>query len=139
MEVRSRDAVGLLSAWSAPVCTTLPLDGGALTRSNGWSVVKGSAFYGGSVLRTTTKGATLTRKGAVVDRVGLLVSECPSCGSVSVSVNGHVIKTFSLVASRSRNQVVLMLPVSPLGTKAVVVRTLSGKQVSIDGLVLTRI
>jgi hypothetical protein len=136
--IRSVDRVGLVSPYSSR-CTAIPLDDRALAASSGWIRVTSSAYYAGTATYTTTLNATLTRSGAQLDRLALLVTKCAGCGVVGVYVNGVLIAKVNLYSSATYNrQLVQLAPFSyRTGTVSLKVLT-SGKLVRIDGLGISR-
>jgi glucose/arabinose dehydrogenase/PKD repeat protein len=62
---RARDAAGNVSAWSAPSCTTLPLDDASLPGTttgqppSGWSRVEDPGYYLGSAISASRRGTRL--------------------------------------------------------------------------------
>jgi hypothetical protein len=138
--VRSRDTEGFEGRWSSEGCTSVPLDDRRLVRAPGWTAGTNSAYFAGTYLRTTTKGATLTRTGVATHRIALLVTTCSTCGSVRVYWRGEAIKTVSLYSAttvRRRLITITTLPEAEAGTLRIVV-TSSGKRVIVDGVALRR-
>jgi hypothetical protein len=139
VSVRARNLAGLRSDWAGARCVARALDDRKLNRSSGWRTRTGSKFYGGTVLTTREKGATLTLPGARLKRVGLVATTCRSCGKVKVLVDGKKVKAVKLTSTRNRRQQVIMLPSfrRERATVTVKVRS-SGRRVQIDGLVVSR-
>lgn len=135
--VRARGAGGT-SAWSSERCMVAPLDQVSLSRSTGWTVRKGSAYYGGSAWTATRKGRSLARPAAALRRVGLVATTCPSCGAVDVFVGSSRIGRISLArGSTTRNRQVLLLPAFSARTGRIrVVVASSARTVRVDGLVV---
>ena len=76
----------------------------------------------------------------VARRVALVVSTCPTCGSVKVYWNGAYKKTISLRSSTTRNKVLVSaLSFSSVrsGTLKLVVSS-SSKRVLVDGVAINR-
>lgn len=139
VSVRARNRAGQLSAWSGGRCLTRALDDRRLSPSSGWTARKGAKFYAGTFRVTTRKGATLTRTGARVKRVGVVATTCRVCGVVNVLVDGKKVGRVNLASPTFRRRQVRMLPPFKLerGTVTVKVRS-SGKRVQIDGIVISR-
>lgn len=139
VSVRARNKAGQLSAWTSQRCTARALDDSRLARSAGWTAKSGrSGYAGGTYLTTTTKGATVTRTGARVRRVGIVATTCRSCGKVAVLLDGRRVGTVDLAGPR-RTSTVLMLPAVRRQQATVTLRVRSsGQRVRIDGLVLSR-
>jgi hypothetical protein len=137
-EVRAVDAAQNLSPWSAQRCVARPLDDAGLTATSGWKRGKGSAYYLGTYTSTTTKGESLTKK-VSLDRIGLVVTECATCGSVGVYVGTKLIGKVNLFSKTTKNKVLVTLPTFKLRTGTVKIKVLStGKKVLIDGVALSR-
>ncbi len=137
---RSRATSGAVSAWTKETCTAIPLDERSMTKSGRWTAGSGSAYYKSTYLRSTTKGAKLTRSGTQAKRIALVAQTCPTCGKASVYLNGTLLKTVSLVSSTTRNK--RIIPIATFsdvrtGTLVVKVAT-SGKKVLVDGVVISR-
>ena len=93
--VRAHDADGLVSAWDES-CTGRPVDDRALGRSADWNGVRGSRFFEGSALRTSSFGARITYSGDLRYAVSLITTTCPGCGKIKVYVDSQLWGTFDL-------------------------------------------
>jgi len=80
VQVRARNRVGQLSAWTGGRCLTRALDDRRLAASSGWKTRTGDRYYQGTFRTTKQQGATLSRSGARVRRVGVVATTCPGCG-----------------------------------------------------------
>jgi len=139
VRVEAVDTGALASAWSAPRCSTRPLDDHSLAASSGWSRVKASGFYLGTYSSTKTKGATLTRTGAQFDRVALVATKCPTCGKVAVYSGSTLLATVNLYRATTLREVIIPLPTVSQRTASLRLRVVtSGKLVQIDGLGISR-
>lgn len=138
--VRSRDAAGNLSALSNRRCVIRPLDDRDLSASSGWTRTTGvSGWYNSSYSSSSRLGATLTRTGVRTGHLELIAYRCPTCGSVTVLLNGTAFRTVSLASSTS-GRVRLALPRFSVRVTTVTLRVAtSGKVVRIDGLVTSGI
>ena len=139
VSVRARNRAGQLSDWTGSRCQARALNDTALAPSSGWKRHKGSAFYGGSALSTTRKGATLVRTDARVRRVGVVATTCATCGVLNVLVDGKKVGRVNLkAASRHRKQLIMLAPFArQKATVTLKVRS-SGLTVQVDGLVVSR-
>jgi hypothetical protein len=137
IEVRARDMAGNTSAWSAPTCTTRPMDDRSLHTTGAWSRTSITSAYLHTETVATHAGATLTLSHAVVGRVGLLVSTSAGGGSVAVYVGAGRLGSVSMHSGTTHHQVLLWLPAHPR-TGTLTIRTLSKAPVHIDGLVSVR-
>lgn len=136
--VRAQDDSGRVGAWSTARCTIAPLDQTSLARSSGWTLRSASAYFAGSALVTTRKGASLTRSGARLRRVGVLATTCPTCGAVDVYVGSTRVGRVNLArGTTTLHRKALLLPAfgQRTGTVRLVVVT-SGRGVRIDGLLV---
>jgi hypothetical protein len=136
---RATDQAANPGQWSAEKCTAEPLDDRALTRSTGWILATDSSYYRHTIMVTKKLGATLSVPKAVVDRIAIIATKCPDCGSVSIKVGTTVIARLSLFASTTKvKQLVALKPFS-LRTGAVTITVTSSHQsVQIDALGLSR-
>jgi len=136
--VRARDRAGNLSGWSPSRCLARPYDDTAL-RGSGWSRVQQTAFYGGSAWQSTGYLASLHTGTVTLRRVALVVTTCPTCGTVAVYAGSTLLGRLSLVSSTVRHRVVLTLPAFAQRSAVVSVRVLTSRRlVQVDGLVLAR-
>jgi hypothetical protein len=133
--VQSRDAAGNVSALSNRRCVIQPLDDRDLAGSSGWTRTTGAtAWYAGSFSTATRLGATLSKTGVRTSRLQVLAYRCPTCGAVTVLLNGTVLKTISL-ASSATGRAWFALPGFSLRTTTVTLRVASsGKAVRVDAL-----
>lgn len=137
--VRVRDASGNVSHWSSPRCITRVLDDRALAASSSWSRGTASHYYFGTYTTTTHANVALSLANARADRVGVLLIECPRCGTVGVYLGSTLLAKIDL-AHATRVLRLIMLPRFSLRTTTVAVRTLStGREVTVDGLAATQV
>jgi hypothetical protein len=139
--VRAYDRLGNVSAWSRQACTARALDDRGLTTGAHWRRTTADRFYLGTATVTTVRGAKATRAGAQVQRVGLVVTRCPTCGSVRVSIAGAVVGQVDLRSDvQHRQRLVMLPPIARLRSGKVVIEVTSptGRLVQIDGMVLSR-
>jgi hypothetical protein len=136
--VRARDRVGHLSAWSPERCTARLLDDRALTSSGGWQRRSDTRYWNSTYTYGTASGIRLTRADITTDRVALLVTRCPTCGTFAVYVAGRYLGSVDLSATTTA-RVLLWLPRTTTSTGSVTVRvTSSGRPVEIDGIGVSR-
>jgi hypothetical protein len=136
-QVRSKDADHNVSGWSTETCTAVPLDDRALTAGTGWARDKGSAYYAGTVTRTTHKGAVLTRTHVRARQIAVVATTCPSCGKIAIYWNGDLVKRISLTSATTHAQRVLVaVSFASVSRGTVTIKTLSTGSVRIDGLAL---
>ncbi len=139
VSVRSRNRAGQLSSWTGGRCLTRAMDDRRLAASSGWKSRTGDAYLQDTYRTTKQKGATLSRSGARVRRVGVVATTCPNCGIVAVLVDGKRVGRINLSAPAFRRGQVKMLPAFKRQRATVTLKVFSsGKTVQIDGLVLSR-
>ena len=137
VSVRAYDLAANVSPWTAPTCTSQPLDDRALSASSLWTRETGSSDWLSTVTKTTAVNQTLNRAGVHLRRVGVLATVCPTCGAVAVKVGSTTIGDISLNASAIQHKRVLLLPGFAPQTARVTVRSVSsGESIMIDGLVV---
>jgi len=135
--VRAYDEVGNVSPWTAPACTSRPLDDRALTASTGWTRATGASDWMQTVTTTTLLDKTLKRDGVHLSRVGVVATVCPGCGAVTLKVGTTTIGSIDLTAAATQHKQVLLLPRFAPQTGTVTVKSSSsGKTIAIDGLVV---
>lgn len=143
VSVRGWDLARNYSAWAPYRCAATPVDDRSLAHSTGWTRYTSRAFSGGSALRSTRRGATLTRRGVQTRRIYLVASRCISCGSVGVYWNGALVRTVSLQSKASgstRRAVIGVTTFAGVRSGTLTLRVLSsGRPVQIDGVVLPRV
>jgi hypothetical protein len=132
---RAIDKKNYVSKWSTERCTTVPLKASSLTYSSGWSAAGRSDVYGGVVYRTKTKKAKVGATGKFAKNIVLVVTKCPTCGTVQVRWNNVVKANLNLAnATTVRKQIVrVALPSAGVGSLSVIVTSATGKTVSIEG------
>lgn len=132
--VRARDAAGNVSGWTSPRCTAAPLDDTSLTTAtSGWSRVRVTAAYRGTLTRTSKVGSRLSVTGATANRLGLVVATCPTCGNVQIYLGNSLWRTISTKSSAWHYKQLLLPSTFSTRKTAVVIRAASGQAV-IDGL-----
>jgi hypothetical protein len=134
--VKATDRVGNTSAATPEQCTVAPLDDRSLVRSSAFAPITGSVYYASTAMRTTTRGATLTRTGVLsAKQLFLVATTCASCGTVDVLVGSTVVAHVNLASATTVNKRVLALPSFTTRNGTVTLRvTSSGKTVILDGL-----
>jgi hypothetical protein len=133
---RALDAVGNVSPWSVEKCTALPLMNTSLAHSTGWSKRTGSGYYMRSYSISSRQGASLTRNGIVTRRIAVVVTKCPTCGTLGVYWNGTLLRKLNLAASSTRRKQLVTAAgwAAPhSGTVKLVVLS-SGRPVLVEGL-----
>jgi hypothetical protein len=140
LSVRATDNAHNTSAWSGERCTARLLDDRALAASSGWTRGSGSGYYLATITSTAgTAGRTLSRSGAQLDRVAILITKCPTCGTVAIYVGSTRMAVVSLYAATTRYSQLVVLPRFTYRTETVFIRTTtSGKTVRLDGLGISR-
>jgi len=137
--VRARDHAGNWSAWTPQRCVAVPLDDRALAADKHWTRASGSIYWNGTATISATKNAVLTLTKAQLDRIALVATRCPSCGTIGVYVGGTLIATVNLAAKATANRVLITLPPFSLRSGTVTLKVLSaGHSVRVDGLAVTR-
>lgn len=138
VSVRSRDAAGNVSRWSADRCSAAPVDDRALRRGAGWKRDDGQAYFVSTSTAARRAGATLTYKGATARRIAVVGTTCSRCGKVAVYVGSRRVGTASFVSRSVRDRYVITVRSggAPLTGKVRLV-VLSGTP-RIDGLGLRR-
>ena len=136
--VRAHDAAGKVSRWAHPACTAIPLDDRSLTRSAGWTALAGPGFYRSTALRSSSRGAKLTRTGPATTGIALLATTCPTCGTVKVYWNARLLRTVSLSsATRIDRKLIPVVSWWVMHTGTLTIKVVSsGKKVIIDGLAI---
>ncbi len=135
---RAIDYYGLTSDWTAETCTAVPLDDRSLTRSTGWTAKTGSAYYKSTYLLTTRLGAKLTASKVVAQRIAVVATTCPTCGTIKVYWGSTLLKTISLKSATTVNKKVIaaIAFTSPRTGTLVIKVASSGKKMIIDGVVI---
>jgi len=135
--VRARDAAGNLSAWSTPVCTSLPLDDRSLSVVG--SVTRATTTMGiyGTASRLNKPGAGLYRAGQVGNRIAVIALSGPGQGAVDVWHAGRKLGRISLAATTWSRRT-FYLPVTPYVSGTVSIVSASTAYAWIDGFTALR-
>jgi hypothetical protein len=128
---RARDAAGNVSPYSAERCTATPLDDRALRRRGSWTRLRRSGFFNGTLLRSSTRGSTLTSPTITGRRLALLVTTSRRGGTMTARWRGHT-KKIRLRTTRSRRRLIRLRGFT--GTSRLVVRVKGRGRTVIDGL-----
>lgn len=131
------DRAGNASPWSTERCSTAPLDDRAVGGTGSWRRLSSLATWLGTFSRATSTGSRMALPHVVGRRVGLVVTTCPTCGSVTVAFGGTV-RTLGLVSSTTRYRVLLSVDTGALRAGTVTVTTRSSRAVLVDGLGVSR-
>ena len=133
---QAKDRAGLLSAWSAAVCTRVPLDDHPLVQSTGWTRVTGQAgYFDGTYHNTTRLNATLKTGSLTLNRVGIVATTCRTCGVVDVYVGARRVARVSLASTTTTAHNLLVPAAFSTRTGVITLKVVSsGKTVRIDAI-----
>jgi hypothetical protein len=125
--------------YSATRCFGVASDDRTMATSSHWSRISGQSYYDKTATTSSQTGASLTRTGVTLDRVGLVAKTCPGCGTVGVYVGTKLIGRISLSSGSTHYRVLEMLPPFSQRRGTVTVKVLtSGASVVVDGVVMSR-
>ncbi|GAA4350698.1 hypothetical protein [Angustibacter luteus] len=136
VSVRARDRAGNVGPWSAERCVMTPLDDRGLN-SYGFSRAVQSGAFRSTLSVARSPGRSLSRPEIHGSRIALVVTTCPTCGSVEVGF-GPYTRRVSLYSKKVAHRVVLWLPAHTSGTRSVLITSTSSRYVAIDGIVVRR-
>jgi len=151
---RATDNANNAGAFGTAGCTAVPLHHGQtgtgqpLVYSGVWAPVTNAASYLGSYRQTTATGAFVQVAGVKARRLALVVSKCPTCGSVAVTwtpTGGSAVSlgTISLVNAATLAKQVVNLGSAPFatvqtGTLKITVNSTGAKPVRLEGIGITK-
>jgi hypothetical protein len=139
-QVRARDALDAVTAWSDPACTTRMYDDRSLPEAPAWERGSGQqGFYYGTYTATRVQDATIGVAGTF-SRVALSLYRCPDCGAVDVYVGPQLVQTIDLAVPQQRQGLFLWTSQElPLQQSTVTLRVRSqDRMVAIDAFGLAR-
>ena len=139
--IRATNRAGQVGPWSPTRCTARVVDDRAATvLSKGWRLMPSSSLYLRTGMATTKHAAYWRMYGVTTDRVGILATTCPTCGYVNVYVGRKKIGSISLTGPVLAYQQLRTLPRFRLtsGTLTVVVGSVAGKPVQLDGVLVSK-
>lgn len=132
---RARDLAGNVGAWSAERCTAVAFDDRAMSATSGWTRGTSASYAYGTWSRAARSAVSLSRGSVQGRRIVLVVTTCPTCGSVDVYHAGIRLGRVSLYSAKAAYRQLRWLPLqSVTRTGTVVVRTTSSKGVYVDGV-----
>lgn len=132
---RARDLAGNVGAWSAERCTAVAFDDRAMSATSGWTRGTSASYAYGTWSRAARSAVSLSRGSVQGRRLVLVVTTCPTCGTVDVYHAGIRLGRVSLYSAKAAYRQLRWLPhQSVTRTGTVVVRTTSSKGVYIDGV-----
>lgn len=133
--IRARSRNGTSVGWWSPTrCTAIPLLGSDLTRSSGWRQYQSGGSYGGVVQKTTLAFEVASQKGIVAERVAIVATTCPTCGTVRVAF-GNAHRDIRLTsATTKRGQVIDVMAFTTPVTGTLSIITLEAKPVLLEGV-----
>ncbi len=135
---RARDKAGHLSGWSTERCGGAPGDDRALTRSGPWTSTTHAGAYRGTYSKSQTTGATLTLPRVTASRLALIAKRGPGYGKVTVSIGSRHVAVVNLSATTTSHRKLIQLPTFRLTTGSLVIRSLNGRPVWLDGVAAHR-
>jgi hypothetical protein len=134
---RSRDYLGNLSAWSAPICSVAPEDDRALTSAGTVTRSTSTLAFQGTTTILKANGAYLTKATEAGQCIALVALRGPGQGRVDIYHANIKIGTFSLTATTT-SRVVTYLPTTIFRTGALKIISTSTAPASIDAVALLR-
>jgi hypothetical protein len=135
---RARDEAGNVSAWSAITCTSTPFDDHGFSINKSWKRITGTTFFNGTATITSKLNATATRRGVLLDRVGIIATRCPKCGTIGVYLSGKLLKKINLAGTPAARRVLFTMPGFKRRTATISVKVLTrGRSVQLDGLAIS--
>jgi len=109
-QVRGVDRAGNIGPFGATSCTELPVDDRVLT-SHGFTNATSTRDYQGTLRQSSTAGSTLTLPVAY-RHLAVMVTVCPTCGSVGVYLGSTLITTVNTFSSTTHYRRVIEVDVS---------------------------
>src|SRR5205823_11923688 len=97
-QVRGVDRAGNVGPFGLASCTELPADDRVLTVHGSWTSATNTRDYQGTLRQSSTAGASLTLPVAY-RHLALVVTVCPTCGSVGGYLGSTLITTVNLFSS----------------------------------------
>jgi hypothetical protein len=137
---QATDTFGITSPWSAPACTAVPLGALQMSAHGSWQRVPPAGWFSMTGRQTSTAGASLTSTGVVGTSVTLVVTRCPTCGSITVRWNGNDVATVDTSSPTVQRDQLLRVTVPALTkgtTLALVANVGAGQSVIIEGFAAT--
>ena len=141
LEAVAVDETGNVDATPVRAVFAVPYGPGTLKNLTGWKRVKSASALGGSFWRSDPRGALLTTKKKVkkADVLALVVSTGRRAGSITVDLGRRDLGRYSLKTDETQDHVVLLLDLDKRRSGKLEIRTLSKKDVQIEGIAwLTR-
>jgi hypothetical protein len=139
LSVRSHDAAGNVSAWTAPHCVARAMDDRGLKAATAWNRRGGPAYYRSTITAASHRGSTLRLHHRRSARIMLVVTTCPSCGVVRLSQGQQFASALNLRSARRHDRVLRVVQTGPLGPGPLVLRVTSAhRSVLIDGIAVVR-
>lgn len=98
--VRGVDAAGVTSAWSSPSAVSVPIDltRRAATWSRGWGDVRDTSAVSSTLMRTRTRGATMTLPATHASGAAVVAATAPAGGTFDVYIDGRRVRRVSTTA-----------------------------------------
>ena len=134
--VRSHDAAGNVSAWTAQRCTAVAVDDRAMTTSAGTRRITGARYFRGTATRLGGVRTSLRLPGLVRDTGWLVATTCPTCGRVRVLVGNASYGSVDLRSATRHDRVLLPLPGPPQSGRLTLVPVRNEQRIVIDGVAL---
>jgi GH25 family lysozyme M1 (1,4-beta-N-acetylmuramidase) len=107
---RATDRAGNTSGWGAESCVTFPADPRTFKASGRWRTLADNSSPSGFAVRSARRGSALSAARVYTRRIALLADTCATCGSVTISLGGQVVGTYSLRSAAPAHDVVIATP-----------------------------
>ena len=104
---RATDHAENTSSWGAESCVTFPADARTFKASGRWRTLADSSSPSGYTERSATQGSALSAARVYTRRVAVLANTCATCGSVTITLGGQVVGTYSLRSAAPAHGVVI--------------------------------
>jgi len=139
--IRATNRARQVGPWSPTRCTARVVDDRAATKlSPGWRLMPSGAMYLRTGMAATKHGASWAMAAVTTDRVGVLATTCPTCGSLNVYLGKKKIGTIGLTSPALAYQQLFVLPRFAKTTDrlVLVVGSADGKVVQLDGVAISK-
>jgi hypothetical protein len=134
--VRARDNASNLGTYSGDACIEVPVDDRGLIHSTGWTQATDNAAYLKTISTSSTHNKTLTLANVHAKQIGIIVTQCPTCGKVTFTFGGKSWLIDLHAATTVHLQLFTTTPYASIktGTLTIKITSPTGKKVPIDAV-----
>jgi uncharacterized delta-60 repeat protein len=134
VRARAKDFAGNVGSFGATKCLAVPLDERMMSVHGSWGASSNAGYYRDTALSSTVDGASLTLSGARWRHLAVVVTTCPSCGSLDVYLGTKLLRTLDLSSPLRHSKVMAVAGKTKVQSGDIRLVVRGGGPVTVEGV-----